>query len=127
MSERTPEERAAVEALRDAVGVVAVTAAYANGVASDIANGAGEGAADALFDALCSVGARLREADVRLVEWSSARGEPDGVHVDDYNPLTNGHRWRVVRGGVTVARGWSESREHARAAADASWEGTGDG
>lgn len=126
MSERSAEEQAAAAALREAVEALTGAALRADGIASDIAAGAGERAADALFDALCSTAARLREAETALGTWTSRAATPDGAYVDGYNRLTHGYRWHVVRDGVIVARGWSDTEHDAQRAAQAAW-GQGDG
>lgn len=122
MGERGAKEQAAAAALHESTEALAGAALRATNIASDIAVGAGEAAADSLFDVLCSVTARVREAEMALAEWTRAASVPDGAHVDDYNRLTHGHRWHVVRGGVTTARGWAPTQDEAEAAAKAAWE-----
>lgn len=126
----------AVDALRNAAADVLSAAGDAAFRLSDIAkvvelghdamaNGAGLELDTVLARVVSAVG---RAALALTALRGGAGGEPlpDGPHVFDYDRLTNGHRWRVLRGGEVVSRGWAPTRGEAEEAARGAWEAGGE-
>jgi hypothetical protein len=123
MGERDERERRASLALRDAADALRASAARLHATASDVARwNVRHDELAVMRLTLADVRSRLSEVDVALAEWDRSGATGDGVYVEDYSSLTNGHRWRVVRGGDVVSRGWAPTHIEAEEAAQAAWE-----
>lgn len=123
MAERDERERRASLALRDAADALRAAAARLHVTASDVARWGVQHDKPAVMRlTLADVRSRLSEVDVALAEWDRSGATADGVYVEDYSSLTNGHRWRVVRRGDVVSRGWAPTHIEAEEAAQTAWE-----
>jgi hypothetical protein len=123
MGERNEGEREAAFALRAAADALRDAAARLHITASDVARWGVQHDEPAVMRlVLADVRSRLAEIDVALAEWDRCGVTADGVYVEDYSSLTNGHRWRVVRSGEVVSRGWAPTHCEAEDAAQAAWE-----